>query len=1023
MSLRFEEFCFDSAKLELSRNGEAIQVKPRALELLELLIIHKDRVVLKQEIMDTLWEGRIVSDASLTTTVKELRHALGDSGKQGRFIRTFYGRGLRFIAPIASEVGKAEVRKTPSPAATDAPGSSLFDRSTAEADPNPTFGVSRDTVPLSLAVLPFDTLSGDRDQRRMVEAIAGDLILALSKYRLVSTVSRTSSFAMAGWGLPVADIATALNAHYICEGRLRMVEDAARVTVDLIDARKDTHIWANQYMLEPNGPSGDFEDRIGDIASQIIVEINRYEGLRAFRAPFETLDAWGCYHRAQHILTTRSLETRDDDIINALERSIKLEPSFALAHALLAYCLSFVGHADTHADISDLSARTIQADLTRAEAAARHAMELDSRCAFASAALSAINLARGQHLAALKAAEASIRINPTLPIGHMLLAKCHRCLGNTNAAAASADQCIALASGSMYEWVATTYKAMALTAMGNHDQAIALSLQANAQSQTLLMAQFVLISALGHKGQKEAAREAIRHSGETQADIGIERFEKLLPIADPNVRTRIIEGFVRAGLVSVESTPDNDTANTLGSKLPAGPSKPAVEQGEPSRKNLPTTSQQTRGDPPPLNVFETLAYNTDGSIAAEAPITSRIAVLPFEALSNDDETALIAAGLFDEMNFALSRFRDPAVVPRTSTNAVSNTATARQIGIDLDARYLVQGNIRSLGSRHRFVISLVDGVTSRELWTERIEGQSDDQFKLLDEVTKQAVTSIIPSVYRAERIRVSALPNGPETASEFFHLGVQLLLTFEAEQQVEACRFFQKAIDIDRSFTSAFAYLAWSLTLKFAGEVYTATDRASLPRDRSDLHRAYAIAHEAVRNQGGTYDCWLSLSRAAIALGKQAESIEAGNNSVKLNIYSPNALVTYASALLHSGRPKEALEPIRQAKELIKSGPNFWRVLAFEAQARALMGEVTAALELSRAAQAERPRTPVAFIGEILAHGQEGRPDLAERLLADLKQKGVFITIERFGMVQPFTDVQVRETIFNWMRAAGVPEY
>ncbi|HET8798722.1 MAG TPA: transcriptional regulator, partial [Thermoanaerobaculia bacterium] len=99
---RFGEFELDIDRYELRRGGEVVKAEPRILEVLDYLIRHRDRVVSKEELLDTIWKDVHVSESALTTTIRDVRRALSDSPTAPQWIRTIYGRGFRFVGEAGS---------------------------------------------------------------------------------------------------------------------------------------------------------------------------------------------------------------------------------------------------------------------------------------------------------------------------------------------------------------------------------------------------------------------------------------------------------------------------------------------------------------------------------------------------------------------------------------------------------------------------------------------------------------------------------------------------------------------------------------------------------------------------------------------------------------------------------------------------------------------------------------------------------------------------------------------------------
>ena len=139
----FDDFHLDTDRRELSRGGEAVRVEPQVFDLLEFLIRNRARLVTRDDVIASVWDGRIVSESALATRINAARAAIGDSGEQQRLIKTIPRKGLRFVGAVREETA-------PDPA-TDAPAISAPKSSPLPDKP-------------SIAVLPFANLSGDPAQ-------------------------------------------------------------------------------------------------------------------------------------------------------------------------------------------------------------------------------------------------------------------------------------------------------------------------------------------------------------------------------------------------------------------------------------------------------------------------------------------------------------------------------------------------------------------------------------------------------------------------------------------------------------------------------------------------------------------------------------------------------------------------------------------------------------------------------------------------------------------------------------------
>src|SRR6516164_7127749 len=115
MMYRFGAFELDLAAIELRIRGKALSLEPQVFALLALLVENRERLVSKDEIVEKVWDGRVVSDAAIASRVKSARHALGDDGRAQRFIRTLHGKGYRFVAEVSAAHSGAAVSVAPAP--------------------------------------------------------------------------------------------------------------------------------------------------------------------------------------------------------------------------------------------------------------------------------------------------------------------------------------------------------------------------------------------------------------------------------------------------------------------------------------------------------------------------------------------------------------------------------------------------------------------------------------------------------------------------------------------------------------------------------------------------------------------------------------------------------------------------------------------------------------------------------------------------------------------------------------------
>jgi TolB-like protein/Flp pilus assembly protein TadD len=324
-SYRFGPFLIDRRSACLRREGAMVPLRPKSFDVLVYLAQHPGRLVPKAELIDIVWQNLNVTPNSLVQCIKEIRQALQDDSQA--IIETVSKRGYLFASSVTAINGG------------DEPASSTSDTTTDT-------GKNR-ALPLpdrpSIAVLPFDNMSGDPDQDYFADGISEDLITGLSRIRWLFVIARNSTFVYKGRAVDVRQVASKLGVRYVLEGSVRRAGQRLRVSAQLIDAVTGGHHWAEQYDRE----LGDIFAIQDEITSRVVASIQprllAAEGVRAFSRSPGDLGAWDLVARAQtHVW--RLNRTDSEAAIEALNRAVGAYPDYAPARSLLAFCLVFAAH-------------------------------------------------------------------------------------------------------------------------------------------------------------------------------------------------------------------------------------------------------------------------------------------------------------------------------------------------------------------------------------------------------------------------------------------------------------------------------------------------------------------------------------------------------------------------------------------------------------------------------------------------------------------------------------------------------
>jgi adenylate cyclase len=366
MSYHFRGFAFDPTCGVISRpGGDEIRLRPQSTEVFQYLLDRAQRVVGREEILQTIWPDVEVTEQSITQCVSDIRRALGAGGSE--LLRTLPKRGYMF---------STEVRR-------EASGLPLPDKP-------------------SIVVLAFSNMSGDPEQEYFSDGIAEDIITELSRSRFLFVIARNSSFAYKGRAFDVQQVARELGVRYVLEGSVRRSGERLRIVARLIDAESGNHIWAERY---DRGFADVFavQDEItAAVVWAIRPAVADAEYRRVLRKPPEGLRAWEAYQRGLWHMGRDTSQARDFFL-----RAITLDATLAPAYAAMAMAWLRDGVG--------FGTRTVQESTRFAIEWARKCIEIDATEADAHAVLAWAVATSGNLDESEGTARLALEINPSSP--------------------------------------------------------------------------------------------------------------------------------------------------------------------------------------------------------------------------------------------------------------------------------------------------------------------------------------------------------------------------------------------------------------------------------------------------------------------------------------------------------------------------------------------------------------------------------------------------------------------------------
>jgi TolB-like protein len=461
MRYSFDAFSLDTDRFELSREGTPIHLEPQVLELLVLLVENCDRMVSKDEIIDKVWRGRVVSEAAVSSRIKAARQALDDDGRAQRCIRTVHRKGFRFVAEVRSSGAPDAAAEQPGevlPTSIESDAGTLAPPSAAAAAP----GAGHAARP-AVAVLPFSNLSAEPDQEYFSDGVTDDLMARLSKHRWIDVIARNTSFGYKGKAVDVREIGTTLGVDYVVGGSVRRAGNRVRVGVQLVDTRNGHSKWAEHYDREL-ADIFRVQDEITEmIAARLEPEIGSAERNKLVQSRPPDLQAWDCYHLGIH----HFYKFTGPDNVEAqrlLRRSQELDPLLGEAFAWWAYAVILgMIYWDTP-PTAEL--------LDDALAACDEALAIDGQNATFHALRARVLLARREYDQAIVENQAAIALNPSFAAAHCGLGDSLTYEKRYEEAMHCFDRAVALSPNDPQLWAFYSYGALAMIFKGEYATAL-----------------------------------------------------------------------------------------------------------------------------------------------------------------------------------------------------------------------------------------------------------------------------------------------------------------------------------------------------------------------------------------------------------------------------------------------------------------------------------------------------------------------------------------------------------------------
>ncbi len=506
----------------LQRGSQPVALAPKVFDLLVYLAENRERVVSKDDLLNQVWAGRIVSESTLASHINAVRKAVGDSGEHQRIIRTIARKGFCFAAELREvesvHNGHSDTERAP-----------LVEASAPALPAKP-----------SIAVLPFVNLSGDQEQDYLADGVVEDIIAALSQYRWLFVVARNSSFTYKSRTVDVKQVGRELGVRYVLEGSWRKANSRVRITGQLVDATTGEHHWAGRF----EGVLRDIfelQDQITEsVVGAIAPQLEQAEIARARQKPTENLDAYDYYLRGMARLHSGTKETIDE-ALPLFHKAIEMDRDFASAYAMAAWCHCWRKVNGWMVDRSKETKEGIRL--------ARQAIELGQSDAVAlTRSGHALGHLTGDLQGGIALLDKALLLNPNLAAASFLGAFLRLWHGETQAALEHLTRAMRLSPLDPELYRMQVGMALANLFLGDFDAASSWAEKALRNLPSLLLAAAALSASHALAGRLGDAQHAMDLLRKLDPALRLSKIGDWLPIRRPENLATLMEGLRKAGL-------------------------------------------------------------------------------------------------------------------------------------------------------------------------------------------------------------------------------------------------------------------------------------------------------------------------------------------------------------------------------------------------------------------------------------------------------------------------------------------
>ena len=388
-----------------------------------------------------------------------------------------------------------------------------------------------------------------------------------------------------------------------------------------------------------------------------------------------------------------------------------------------------------------------------------------------------------------------------------------------------------------------------------------------------------------------------------------------------------------------------------------------------------------------------------------------IAVLPFKNISNDPEQDYFSDGMTADLITDLSKISGLSVIARNSVFTYKdNPADVREVGEELNVRYVIEGSVRKANNTLRISARLIDTRTGFNVWADRFDGSLENIFALQDEVVAKIISSLEVTLTEQERLQIARQYTASIEAYDVFLQGWRDLWEFSKDSNADAREHFLKAIELDADFARAYANLAITYVYDFMHDWSETAEQS--------LELANVYARKAIELDAGLPQVHWAMGLTEIFNRNYQEALLEAEKAISLDPNFADAHGQLATTLNYAGRPKEALVMMQQAMALNPRHPFVYQLIRGEIYFN--LHEYENAIRDFADVLEKNPEAQEARLWMAAALGHVGRIEDAKWELDQVRVTGASLSLEHIEKSIPFKDPAQRQRLVDGLYKAGL---